>query len=151
MAITKTEVAATYLSWERLSSPFKENDKWYITVLNPKTSKEKIVRWYGAIPDTINYNKVFGFDNGYIILFKGINDKNHFFFKEWNIARFSNYFGWYIPSTEIYLPQVDNLPDNIEIYMLKWEEVEGKFTDKKELIKFVESKIGKFYKENIGI
>lgn len=44
------EVAATYESWERLSTPYLKDERAYIKVRNPKTGAAKEVRWYAGLP-----------------------------------------------------------------------------------------------------
>lgn len=141
------EVAATYEKWERVTSPFYENEKWYIMVVNPKTDKEKKVRWYGEIPDFTDYSFVFGFARDHITIFKGINKENHDFFKK-SVARYSEFFGWYFVCED---PVPEVLPENVKAVPLYWTEVEGKFKDRTELEKITKSKIGKIYKEIINV
>ena len=141
------QVAATYETWERVSFPFQENDKWYINVLHPKTGNIKKVRWYGEIPDYKDYSHIFGFNHDHITIFKGINKENHFFFKS-SRARYSNYFGWYIVCDDE-VPK--SLPNGVEAVPLNWEEVKDSFKDSTKLVKIVETKIGKFYREVIDV
>lgn len=133
------EVAATYQNWERNGKPFSEDgSKYYIRVINPKTNKEKIVRWYGEIiPD---YKKLLGFDKGYITVFKGITKENRDYFSKSN-ARYAWFFGWYIVSTES-VPA--NLPVGVEAVRLNWQDT---FTDANIRKQEVEKLIGDIYNE----
>lgn len=110
------EVAATYETWERKGQPFSDDGaKYYIIVVNPKTGKEKTVRWYGEVmPD---YKHILGFDNGYITVFRGINAANRDFFAASN-ARYAWFFGWYVVSTE----EIPTLPSGIEAKQLWWRD-----------------------------
>lgn len=132
------EVAATYEKWERVGSPFFEDEKYYITVINPKTGKEKVVRWYGEVrPD---YKHLLGFDNGYITVFEGINKDNHEFFKESN-ARYAWFFGWYVVSTES-IP--DALPAGVVAHTLEWDD---SFVDAAKRLAATKKLIGEIYDE----
>ena len=131
------EVAATYTTWERVGKPFKDADKYYIVVINPKTNKEKTVRWYGEIvPD---YKHLLGFDNGYITIFDGITKENRDFFAQSN-ARYAWFFGWYVVSTED-VPA--NLPDGITPIRVDWQD---EFNDVNKRYEIIKSKI-KIYEE----
>lgn len=111
------EVAATYRTWETKGKPFTEDGKkYYIIVINPKTNKEKTVRWYGEIP--VDYYHLLGFDKGFIWVFSGITKENHEFFAASN-ARYAWFFGWYVVSTES-LPE--NLPQGVVAHKLMWQD-----------------------------
>ena len=132
------EVAATYENWERKGKPFSDDGiKYYIVVINPKTGKEKTVRWYGKIvPD---YKHSLGFDNGYITVFRGINAANRDFFAASN-ARYAWFFGWYIVSTE----EVPTLPQGVEAKQLWWRD---DFKDAAVRKQATEELIGAIYEE----
>ena len=113
------EVAKTYEKWERIGEPFKENNKYYINVINPKTNELKKVRWYGEIFSLCDYKKLFGFDKGYITIFKGVDEKDQEYFKFVN-TRYATFFGWYLVSTE---ELTEPLPEHIIPVKLAWEEI----------------------------
>lgn len=73
-----------------------------------------------AVGDIESYNqkKIFGFDKGYITIFKGAVAANEKFFSKSN-ARFCVAFGWYIVSTE----EVPELPNGVTAVKLNWEDV----------------------------
>ena len=96
---SNTEVAKTYLTWERVGEPFEEKGNYYIYVINPKNDKEKKVRWYGEAPGAFTAKKLFGFDKGYITIFKGVNKDNEDYFRQ-SCARLAMFFGWYLVSSE---------------------------------------------------
>lgn len=123
------EVATTYTTWERVGKPFYEDGKYYIVVINPKTNKEKTVRWYGEImPD---YKHLLGFDNGYIIIFNGITKDNREFFAQSN-ARYAWFFGWYVVSTE---DVPTNLPEGVTPIRVDWQDEFNNVNKRYEIIK----------------
>lgn len=132
------EIAATYQTWERIGKPFSEDGvKYYITVINPKTNKEKVVRWYGEIvPD---YKKLLGFDKDYITVFKGITKQNREYFARSN-ARYAWFFGWYVVSTE----ELPPLPEGVEPMRLYWDD---SFKDANVRKQATEKLIKKIYEE----
>lgn len=140
---SKTEVAKTYLTWERAGSPFKEGENYYINVIHPKTGKEKKVRWYGEIPGAFTAKKLFGFDKGYITIFKGVNAENEEYFRK-SCARLAMFFGWYLVSSEEF---TEPLPENVEPVKLYWEDIteNDKLLDSKDIKRLVKQKIGNIF------
>lgn len=90
--------AKTYKDWKKVSKPFEENKKFYIMVENPKTLKEKKVRFYFDPIDTSaegKANAIFS-GNDYILTIPeiGMNDK----ICSESLARYSTRIGWYFIS-----------------------------------------------------
>lgn len=124
-------VAKSYQNYKQNGEPFTKNGRQYVRVVSPK-GVEKEVRWYTdseyakMYPDTEPAVKrfktpkqVFGFDKGYITIFKGDTYEYNDFFKLSN-ARYANYWGWYVVSTED-LP--NPIPSALEPVQLPWEDV----------------------------
>ena len=139
---SKTEVAATYMTWERNGEPFKEKDNYYIYVIHPKTGKEKKVRWYGEV-NRFDTKKLFGFHKGYITIFKGVNKDNEDFFRE-ECARLAMFFGWYLVSNEEFSKP---LPEGVEPVKLYWEEIteNNKLLDSNDIKRIVKQKINTIF------
>ena len=124
-------VAKTFQSFTILTEPFEENGKKYVTVRNPKTGKERKVRFYTEkeyakmYPKETsvssgkvfkNLKKVLGFDKGYVTVFKDAGDEDEWCSK--SIARWHGDWGWYIVST-------DQLPQDCphETKRLYWKDI----------------------------
>jgi hypothetical protein len=121
--------AKTYLSWEVVEDVYTSNGRQYIKVKNPKNGSIKSVRWYTdkeyakmypeekpATAKTYSQKELFGFDKGYITIFKGENS-------DWFLssnARYCRLWGWYIMSTE---EVPDDIPDNVTPVKLYWDKV----------------------------
>ena len=140
---SNTEVAKTYLTWERVGEPFEEKGNYYIYVINPKNDKEKKVRWYGEAPGAFTAKKLFGFDKGYITIFKGVNRDNEDYFRQ-SCARLAMFFGWYLVSSEEFSSP---LPANVEPIKLYWEEIteNDKLLDSNDIKRLVKQKIGNIF------
>lgn len=136
------EVAKTYTNWERDGSPFREGDKNYVYVIHPKTGNKKKVRFYGEI-ELFDRRKLFGFDKGYITIFKGVNAENEEYFRL-SCARLASFFGWYLVSTEEFN---EPLPENVEPIKLYWEEItiDNKWKDSNEIKRIVKQKIDNIF------
>lgn len=116
-------VAKSFVNFEFLCQPFKENNVYYIRVRNPKTKTERKVRFYpdkahaDLMPKGFNsapeFWKIFGFkskdDTILAIAEKDLTEEEvqkHFAYK-W---RFGTFYGgiWYAPEgTE--LPKIKNM------------------------------------------
>ena len=123
-------VAKSYQNLEIVEQPYTISGRLYVKV-RTKTGSLKQVRWYTdkeyarMYPETkeeilanIDQRKTFGFDKGYITIFKnGLEDTEYFLKSE---ARYSVFWGWFFPSTNE-LPQ--DLPSEYEPVKLYWEQV----------------------------
>lgn len=153
-------VAKSFQSMTIINEPYMVNGKMYVQVKNEKTGNTRQVRWYTeeeyakmypeAKPVDKNFFKpqkeVFGFDKGYITIFKGDTYANLEWFQK-SIARYTRYWGWYIISTEE-IP-VD-LPAGVDPIQLNWELVgneDGSLKIESEVKRAVESLI---YDEGIS-
>lgn len=125
-------VARSFEKFKIVGEPFEENKRMYVMLENGRK-----VRWYtedqrlamdvkaGLKPLNGSFSafKAFGFDNGYITIFKGDPKE----IEEWatatspSRARFATFLGWYVPSTEA----VENLPNTIQAFRLKWDDVKA--------------------------
>lgn len=123
-------VAKTYAKMSLIGEPFQENGRMYIYVAAPKGQKK--VRWYSEAeyrrmyPDvvltqtnvTFNARHAFGFDEGYITLYKGHNVKTWAEEDRTNIW-YNLIFGYYTPG-KFDLP---TMKEDITPIQLKWEEI----------------------------
>lgn len=124
-------VAKSYQNYKQNGEPYQKNGRWYVSVTSPK-GIAKEVRWYSekeyakmypdaepAVKRFKTQKQVFGFDKGYITIFRGDTYEHNDFFKLSN-ARYARLWGWYVVSTEE-LP--DPIPSGIEPIQLPWEDV----------------------------
>lgn len=127
-------VAPSFESYKRLSEPFVKNGKMYIRVEHPNTHNAREVRWYSDAEYAKNYGKKLqeqndngwdglkharGFDNGPILVIRGIKTNED---EEWcklSVARFAVGIGWHIVSTDT-LP--DDVPEHFKFLLLSWDE-----------------------------
>lgn len=125
-------VAKSFQNLEIIDKPFTENKKDYVFVKYPN-GKTRKVRWYSE--NEYNYlyrldknvksnftktqKEIFGFDKGYITIFKGNTylEKDYF---RLSSARYHKIWGWYFVSTEE-LP--NDIPKDVEAIHLNWETV----------------------------
>lgn len=128
--------AKTYINWPIVGDTFEENGRMYVKVINPKTNKEKVVRWYSDReyskmynePYVIHFNarEAFGFcDEGYITLFSG--DKKviqDYFVSHPRVARYNTLFQWFIPS-EMSVPTEELQELDIMPVTLPWSVIAG--------------------------
>lgn len=131
-------VAKSFQSLKQIGEPFQEDGKAYVIVLTQKGNPRK-VRWYSEqeykklysketiAPHSVNQFKIFGFDKGYITIFRGDIEKNIEWFRYSN-ARNCTLWGWYIVSTE---EVPDDIPEGIEPIKLPWESVRAGLTELK--------------------
>lgn len=126
-------VAKSYQKLKILSDqPYvKPNGKMYVKVLM-KGGSEREVRWYtsdeyakmypgeSVEPELfVNQKNILGFQEGYITIFKGDQEKHEEWFNR-SIARYCRHWGWYIVSEDV-VPF--DLPVGLEPIELKWEMV----------------------------
>lgn len=122
-------VAKTYTNFKIEGEIFRENNKSYVNIITPKGLKK--VRWYTEteyrrmypnesikVDNDFNAKHAFGFDNGYITLYKGAR------VKEWAENNRTNIwynllFGYYTPG-KLDLPTIDA---DIEPIRLNWEDI----------------------------
>lgn len=153
-------VAPSFQKFEILNEPFEINSKLYVNVLNKKTNSVKQVRYYSekeynklygqkteqesafSKEPAIKVNsmrKAFGFDKGYITIFKG-DTYSHLEYFQLSTARYCKHWGWYFISTE---PLPDDIPEDVTPIQLPWELVgEGEELKPEALVKIaVESLI----------
>ena len=142
-------VAKSFQSLKQIGEPYTKNGKQYVIVLNEKTGNKREVRWYtdeeyvkyyGNKPDkaTKSQKEVFGFDNGYITIFKG-DTYSHLEWFRASIAKYNKLWGWAIASTES-VPF--DLPCGLESIELQWDQVgdeQGWLKSDEEIKKVVES------------
>ena len=131
-------VAPSFQNFIKVSEPYKENGRMYISVQNPVTNKVRKVRWYSedeyrrAYPSQpaptakdgglmANQNIALGFKEGYVHLFKGdINEDNVEWFQLNKEVCFNVFFGWFLPSTE---QCPEGIPEGIEMVKLEWDAI----------------------------
>ena len=131
-------VAKSFQSLTQIGEPFQEDGKAYVIVLTQKGNPRK-VRWYSEqeykklyptetiAHHSVNQFKIFGFDKGYITIFRGNIEKNIEWFRYSN-ARNCTLWGWDIVSTE---EVPDDIPESIEPIKLYWESVRSGPTELK--------------------
>lgn len=138
-------VAKSYQNMEQLGEPFKNGSNWYVKInyryANGKCA-EKVVKWYYNNPASssfqFNERNAFGFkDAGFITIYKGNQDRITKFFKEIapRQAWYNTVFLWHTYSD---MPNVENLPDDIEPIRIEWDSVkldDTKMRNKDELTK----------------
>ena len=125
-------VAKSYQNYQQVGEPYQKSKRWYIKVIHPKTNTEKEVRWYSEAEYERMYpedepvikrfktqKQVFGFDKGYITIFRGA-ERGDEFFRMLKTAYYRINWGWYIKSTEE-VPEI--LPCGVEPIQLPWEAV----------------------------
>ena len=125
-------VAKSYQALKICGEPFNVNGRPYVMVENLDGSTKR-VRWYNEreyarmypnsepqIKQTKTAKEIFGFDKGYITIFKGDTYAAKDFFKYDCGARYANFWGWYIISTE---EVPEELPEGIEAVQLTWDSV----------------------------
>lgn len=121
-------VAKSYQDLEIIRDTYIENGKRYCDV-KTKDGKIKRVKSYTEseykryypevkIIQPANRKHIFGFDKGYITIFKGNTYANLEWFDKSN-ARYATLWGWYIVSTE----EVPELPEGITAVQLLWQDV----------------------------
>ena len=141
-------VAKSYQKLKQIGSPYTKNGKQYVSVLNEETGSRREVRWYteeeyiklyGALPVVYSNSKEeFGFDNGFITIFRGDTYANLEWFRA-SIAKYNKLWGWYVVSTEA-VPF--DLPVGLEPIELLWELVgneDGSLKSEVEIKRGVES------------
>lgn len=130
-------VAPSYQSYKQIGEPYQKNGKMYIQLQHPNTKKMREARFYteqewrrqfGTTTKTsgateLHFAKplkeVLGFTEGYITIFKGIdNDDINEWFK-YSPCTFTRYWGWSMPSGKT----LDNLPAGITPITLHWADV----------------------------
>lgn len=146
-------VAKTYQSWKTQGTPFEENKKCYIIVINPKTGAQKKVRWYTDREYAKMYNEPYvssfdprepwGFgDERYVTIFSG--DKRaiqDFFVSHPRVARYNTILQWFIPSS---LPVPADWPEGVYPVTLPWSciSTNDKVRDYEEVKKIINELIG---------
>ena len=123
-------VAKSYQKLPQMGEPYMLNGKMYVKV--QKGDKVQQVRWYNETeyakmypgettgePQFGNQKDMLGFQEGYITIFRGDQEKwEHWF--ERSIARYNIHWGWYVVSTDM-VPC--DLPADIEPVRLDWDKV----------------------------
>ena len=125
-------VAPSFQKYPTFGEPYEKNGRQYIVIVYPD-GHHREVRWYDQTPaaagskSTSGLGKkirtakeVLGFANGYITIFKGDTYALLDWFREQEVCRYHNFFGWYVCSQDE-LPQ--EIPAGIEPIQLKWEDV----------------------------
>lgn len=142
-------VAKSYQDLEIVRDTYIENGHRYCDV-KTKDGKIKRVKSYTEaeykryypevkIIQPGNRKHIFGFNKGYITIFKGNTYANLEWFEKSN-ARYATLWGWYIVSTE----EVPELPEGIAAVQLSWESVgndDGSLKDTAVIKKVVEDLI----------
>ena len=108
----------------------KPNGKIYVKIL-ANNGSEREVRWYTEdeyykmYPENrpekkpVNQKKILGFEEGYITIFKGDQEKWEYWLAK-SIARYCRFWGWYIVSTD---PIPFDVPAELELVRLDWDRV----------------------------
>jgi hypothetical protein len=123
-------VAKSYQKLSQVGEPYMLNGKMYVKV--QKGDKVQQVRWYNETeyakmypgettgePQFGNQKDMLGFQEGYITIFRGDQEKwEHWF--ERSIARYNVHWGWYIVSAN---PVPFDLPAGLEPVKLLWNVV----------------------------
>lgn len=125
-------MAKSYQTLNQIGTPYlKDNGKMYVKV-RTKAGAEKEVRWYNedeyakmypgecAAGPHFNQEKILGFQNGYITIFKGNIEGNEEWFERCGATRYHVMWGWYVISTEA-VPF--DLPYDVEPVELRWDQV----------------------------
>lgn len=125
-------VAPSFQKYPTFGEPYEKNGRQYIVIVYPD-GHHREVRWYDTEPaaagskSTSGLGKkirttkeVLGFTNGYITIFKGDTYSLLDWFREQEVCRFHNFWGWYVCSQDT-LPE--EIPAGIEPIQLKWENV----------------------------
>ena len=129
-------VAKSYQNLEIVGDVYTSSGRQYVQV-RTKNGALKQVRWYSnseyakmypedkAIKSHANdpyyktQKELFGFDKGYITIFKGNTYEDKDYFKTTN-ARYTRWWGWYFLSTDE-LPS--DIPSDVEPVKLPWDMV----------------------------
>jgi hypothetical protein len=145
-------VAPSFQQFEQLGEPYQVSGKMYVRVRNPKTGTERQVRWYTEAEYTRAYSTAqvepkakeytcqkhaLGFDNGYILLFKGDIEGNEEWLRREVRCRYTRLWGWFIPS-DVETPAI---PAGLTTVRLDWELVgkpSGALKEEKEVVAAVE-------------
>ena len=142
-------VAKAYQTLKKASEPYTKNGKMYIDV-ETKGGAIKSVRWYSVeeynkmypndrVKAYFDAKRVFGFDKGYITVFKGVKDFDEEWFKK-SPCRFATTFGWYLTSTE-------EMPKDLPAHLkLEWDEVRTDDNQIKPIDEVKKVILQKFYK-----
>lgn len=125
-------VAKSYQSLEIVGDVYNSQGRPYVKV-RTKNGNLRQVRWYSereyakmypeervvALEDKYHktQKEIFGFDKGYITIFKGNTYEEKEYFRE-NAARYTKFWGWYIMSS---LEMPTDLPEDVEPIRLSWE------------------------------
>ena len=140
-------VAKSYANCPIIKGPYMKNKREYVVVAT-KNNPNKEVRWYSeeeyckmyGLPFDYGFNpkKAFGFDKGYITIFRGVKEEHEEWFKQ-SICRFARWWGWYVISTQE-VPK--DLPEGVEPVRLDWEPMDNGnewLKEEKEVVKYVQS------------
>ena len=144
-------VAKSFQNLEIVKGPYEVKGRSYVMVKFSNGSTRQ-VRWYSEY----EYNKIyhmdskpvvkrtqkeiFGFDNGYITIFKGNTYLERDYFRL-NSARYHKIWGWYFVSTEE-LP--NDIPADVEAIRLPWDAIglnDGTLKPETEITKAIEKLI----------
>lgn len=124
-------VAPSFKDFERVGEPFDKDGKQYIRVRNPKTGKERDVRYYTEkefkkaypkeaaqpVPGLKKHN--WGFDNGFVIAARGYSSADDEWLKNsgalWGLGL------GYIFQDYTQIPA--DIPPTIKFAYVEWEEV----------------------------
>ena len=126
-------VAPSFQKYTQVGDPYEVSGKMYVRLRHPSTGNERQARWYteaeynklypataaAEIPRYTFQKKAFGFDKGYIYIFKGITSSNEEWFEQHRLMRYCTYWGWFMES-KYSLPA---LPEGVEAIQLNWEEI----------------------------
>lgn len=146
-------VAPSFQNFEQLCEPYQVSGKMYVRVRNPKTGTERQVRWYTDTeyakaypaaqvePKETEYTcqkHALGFDNGYILLFKGDIEGNEEWLRREVRCRYTRLWGWFIPSDV----ETPTIPAGLTTVRLDWELVgkpNGALKEEKEVVTAAEN------------
>ncbi len=148
-------VAKSYQTLEVVGDVYISKGRQYVQV-RTKNGDLKQVRWYSEkeyarmYPDEVRtvseeenpyfktQKQIFGFDNGFITIFKGNTYEDKEYFKL-NSARYTRWWGWFFVSTE---PLPDDIPEDVIPVRLPWEMVgneDGSLKPEAEVVAAVET------------
>ena len=125
-------VAKSFQEYNFITEPYEVSGKMYVRVQHPRTGNTRQVRFYSDKEYAKMYPEekkvatgkeygpqkdALGFQEDYITIFKGDTSTHEDWFKQ-SVARYSVWWGWYIPSTK----EVPNdLPNKIAAVRVPWQ------------------------------
>lgn len=126
-------VAPSFKNFSIVGETYIKGARRYVKVKNPANGNIREVRWYTEQEFTKAFGQKFpknenaygglkharGFDNGPILVIRGIKNVEDEKWCEKSIARFAVGIGWYIISTATF---PDDAPEHFKYLLLSWDE-----------------------------